>query len=149
MTVWWLAPSMLIIIAFAFRYFMKGYSYIAHLLSLIAVLTVVRNFLSPALFRIIIVLLISGTVLFTLFEIPVIANAHTDRDCGKKYLIVLGAEVVGSKPSRSLRYRLDAAKHYLERFPESIAIVRGGQGEHEEITEASCMYDQLISAGIP
>ena len=148
MTQWWIAPGLLIITAFVFRYFMKGYSYIAHTLSLAAALTVIYNVCSPALCRIITILLIAGAAFFILFEIPVVLGSHTDRDCGRKYLIVLGAEVIGSKPSRSLRYRLEAAKRYLDSYPESIAIVSGGKGANEDISEARCMYEQLCSAGI-
>ncbi len=148
MTSWWIAPILLIISAFVFRYCMKGYSYIAHLLSLASALIVVYHICSPELCRTVTLLLIAGTALFIVFEIPVILNAHTDSDCGRKYIIVLGAEVIGSKPSRSLRYRIEAAKNYLGQFPESTAILSGGKGSNEDITEASCMFEQLCAAGI-
>lgn len=64
------------------------------------------------------------------------------------YLVVLGAGVNGTVPSRSLRERLDAAHGYLTEHPEAVAIVSGGQGPGEEITEAKCMYDYLTSHGI-
>ena len=64
------------------------------------------------------------------------------------YAVVLGAGVNGRVPSRSLRERLDAAFDYLTAHPDSIAVVSGGQGEHEEISEAQCMYDDLTGRGI-
>lgn len=64
------------------------------------------------------------------------------------YLVVLGAAVHGKVPSRSLRERLDATKDYLTAHPDAVAIVSGGQGSGEEITEARCMYDYLTSHGI-
>ncbi len=143
MTAWWIAPVLLIMAAFVFRYCMKGYSYIAHTLSLAAALTVIYRVCSPELCRTLTWLLIAGTALFVIFEIPVILNAHTDSDCERKYLIVLGAEVIGSTPSRSLRYRPEAAQAWLERFPESTAILSGGKGDHEDIAEAQCMFEQL------
>ena len=148
MSAWWLPPAFLIMAAFVFRYCMKGYSYIAHLLSLAAALIAVYHVCSPAVCRAMTFLLGIGVLLFIAFEIPVVLNAHTDSDCERKYLIVLGAEVIGSKPSRSLCYRIEAAKRYLEQYPESTAIVSGGRGDHEDISEAGCMYAGLCSAGI-
>ncbi|MBQ6372457.1 MAG: YdcF family protein [Oscillospiraceae bacterium] len=148
MTSWWIPPLLLILSAFVFRYCMKGYSYIAHLLSLAAALIAVYHVCSPAVCRAMTFLLGIGVLLFIVFEIPVVLNAHTDSDCERKYLIVLGAEVIGSKPSRSLCYRIEAAKRYLEQYPESTAIVSGGRGEHEDISEASCMFEQLCAAGM-
>lgn len=65
-----------------------------------------------------------------------------------EYLVVLGAGVNGTTPSRSLRERLDAAYDYLLSHPDSVAIVSGGQGDGEDITEAQCMYDYLTGKGI-
>ena len=148
MTAWWIAPVLIIISAFVFRYCMKGYSYIAHLLSMAAAFTVIYTVCPSELCRIITFLIIAGTTLFIGFEIPVILYAHTDNDCKRKYLIVLGAEVIGSKPSRSLQYRIHAAKQYLERFSESTAILSGGNGPNEDVSEASCMYEHLRDAGV-
>lgn len=65
-----------------------------------------------------------------------------------EYVIVLGAGVNGTVPSRSLRERLDAAYDYLVNHPENIAIVSGGQGNGEDITEAECMFRYLTAKGI-
>ena len=65
-----------------------------------------------------------------------------------EYLVVLGAGVNGTTPSRSLRERLDAAYAYLLEHPDSLAIVSGGQGDGEDITEAQCMYHYLTDKGI-
>ena len=62
------------------------------------------------------------------------------------YLIVLGCQVNGTVPSRMLRQRLDAALDYLVTYPE--AIVSGGMGSGENITEAACMYNYLTAHGI-
>lgn len=64
------------------------------------------------------------------------------------YLIVLGCQVRGSVPSRMLRQRIDAAADYLNACPDSVAIVSGGMGPGEDITEAQCMADALTAAGI-
>lgn len=70
------------------------------------------------------------------------AQSHCD------YIIVLGAGVEGTSPSRSLQERLDAAYHYLIANPDTVCIVSGSQGYNEEISEAECMYRNLVSRGI-
>lgn len=63
-------------------------------------------------------------------------------------LIILGAQVRGTKITNSLMRRLDAALTYLNENPETRAIVSGGQGKGEEISEARAMADYLIAEGI-
>ena len=64
------------------------------------------------------------------------------------YVIVLGAGVNGTVPSLILSERIAAADAYLKEHPDTICIVSGGQGPGEDITEAKCMYDSLVSRGI-
>ena len=52
-------------------------------------------------------------------------------------VIVLGAGVNGTEPSLSLRTRLDKAVDYLERWPDIPAVLTGGTGYGEEISEAA------------
>lgn len=75
-------------------------------------------------------------------------SARGTEEPESEYLVVLGAAVHGKVPSRSLRERLDAAHAYLVDHPDAVAIVSGGQGSGEEITEAQCMFDYLVSHGI-
>lgn len=74
------------------------------------------------------------------------AEGHAGVNC--RYLVVLGAGVEGTVPSRSLRERLDAACAYLTAHPQTICVVSGGQGGGEDITEAACMYQELVRRGI-
>ena len=64
------------------------------------------------------------------------------------YMVVLGAGVHGSEPSLSLQNRIDAAFDYLSAHPEVTAVLSGGQGDGENITEAQCMFDHLTAMGI-
>ena len=64
------------------------------------------------------------------------------------YLIVLGTAVNGTEPSPMLRQRLDAALQYLNAHPETQCVVTGGYGDGENLSEAECMYNYLIAAGI-
>lgn len=63
-------------------------------------------------------------------------------------VIVLGCSVKGTEPSRTLEERLLAAYDYLVKNPRAYAILSGGQGEDEDISEAECMYRYLTQRGI-
>ena len=63
-------------------------------------------------------------------------------------VVVLGCQVRGTSPSLMLRKRIDAAYEYLVSHPDAQCIVSGGQGSGEMISEAQCMYDNLVSMGI-
>lgn len=70
-------------------------------------------------------------------------------DTESDYVIVLGAGVNGNTPSRSLRERLLSAQDYLTNHPDTTAILSGGKGDNENITEALCMFNWLTENGIP
>ena len=63
-------------------------------------------------------------------------------------LIVLGCQVRGDTPSRMLNDRITAAYDYLSKHPQAVAVLSGGQGKDENISEAQCMYDVLTEKGI-
>lgn len=69
-----------------------------------------------------------------------------DRSC--RFIIVLGAQVCGEKVTDSLRRRLEEAVRYLVLHPETKAVVSGGRGKGENITEAEAMKKYLIERGI-
>ena len=63
-------------------------------------------------------------------------------------VVVLGCQVNGDVPSLMLSRRIAAAKEYLEAHPNVKCIVSGGKGNHENISEAECMYRELVKQGI-
>lgn len=65
------------------------------------------------------------------------------------YVVVLGAHVRSSGPSRALTLRLDKAYSYALENPDTILIVSGGQGSNEPCTESSAMKQYLIEKGLP
>ena len=64
------------------------------------------------------------------------------------YFVVLGAKVRESGPSVSLWDRIYGAEEYMKAHPDVIAIVSGGQGDDEPMTEGQAMYDELVKLGI-
>lgn len=65
-----------------------------------------------------------------------------------EYAIILGAKVNGKNPSLTLRYRLEAAADYAEKYPHVRFVLSGGQGQDEEISEAQAMYEYLLHHGV-
>ena len=146
--VWGWAAAILLLAALVFRFALRGYSYIAYTLTFIAALILLHQFLPVLLWRILVVLVCLGFVYFCIVEVPIIKNARTDEDAERPYLVVLGAAVHGDDASLSLVHRLRGVLDYMEQYPDCVAIVSGGQGKGENMTEAKCMYDWLTAHGI-
>jgi len=62
--------------------------------------------------------------------------------------VVLGAQVKPWGPSAFLQQRIDAAEQYLKDNPSAYAVVTGGQGSDEHISEAECMYETMMMDGV-
>jgi uncharacterized SAM-binding protein YcdF (DUF218 family) len=62
--------------------------------------------------------------------------------------VVLGAQVRNGKASALLQQRIDAGEQYLNSNKNSVAVVTGGQGDDEAMSEAKCMYDNITADGI-
>ena len=146
---WAFTPLIFLILALFFRFALRGYDYIAYSFTFFAILYVVMRFAPAGLRRVIIILVGLGLIYFFAVEIPIIKNSSTDKEPARKYLIVLGAAVHDDVPSLSLQHRLEGALDYMEKYPESIAILSGGKGQGEKISEAECMYEWLLSNNIP
>ena len=89
-----------------------------------------------------------GIITFIVSESLVIAASDGQNYEDADYIIVLGAKVDPWGPSRALDDRLRAAYSYLETYPDSKAVVTGGQGPDEVMSEGDCMADWLIEKGV-
>ncbi len=67
---------------------------------------------------------------------------------GNTTVIILGCKVRGKTPSLMLMQRIMTAKRYLEKDPDAMCVVSGGQGDDELISEAECMKRVLMENGI-
>lgn len=97
------------------------------------------------------VLALTLICIFTVSFITVqalIIDGMKENEAECEYVIVLGGGVNGTKPSAALACRLDRAAKYLNDYPKSTAILCGGQGPGELITEAQAMETYLLSRGI-
>lgn len=145
---------LLLIMAGILKFCIPGYSFSAYLCAGIAGLIAFYSFV-PIIFKrsrmvirfvtflLCIFLLVAGVT-----EALIISASFGNADEETEYLIVLGAKVRADGPSLSLLDRIDTAYDYLTDHPNTIAVVSGGKGDDEPITEAQCMHDSLVALGI-
>ena len=127
------APSALVLIALVCRFAFSGMDYISYALLFAAAVTAVMLFCKKAWIR---------------RAVPIVKQSHGDADAEYDYIIVLGAAVHGDTPSLSLIERMTAARDYMRSHPDCTAIVSGGQGSNENLSEAHAMFDWLTANGI-
>lgn len=92
-------------------------------------------------------LLIIGLSLAGIETVCIVSACHNTLQ-GNETLVVLGSQVKRSGPSAMTRYRLNAAIEVLNRYPDMICVLSGGQGADEPWSEAQGMSDYLIDRGI-
>ncbi len=89
-----------------------------------------------------------GVILAAVISVFMLRAANAPPPGNSTTLIVLGCKVKNGAPSLMLSRRIGAAYEYLGAHPESCAVVSGGKGSDELISEAQCMRDELVSMGI-
>lgn len=144
----WILCGILLLLALGFRFLLRGYDYIAYTLLFLCVLVLVFSSGIVWLRRTVLILTALGFGYFCAVESLILTAAHRQQAEPRDYLIVLGAAVHGDEPSLSLMNRLDGALEYLGKYPDTVVIVSGGQGEGENLSEAQCMRDYLVAHGI-
>jgi uncharacterized SAM-binding protein YcdF (DUF218 family) len=85
---------------------------------------------------------------FLLIEGMIIYHGHRYQDEEADVIIILGARLYGTVPSPALQFRLDKGLEYLEKHPDTLAVVSGGIGRGELITEAEAMKAYLVERGV-
>lgn len=145
---WYIAAGICFILAAILKFALVGYGTSALLLTAAGVVALIYPRLPFRPRRILTGLLLMGVILFVLAEIPIIRAAGGDQMKDADYIIVLGAGVNGSTPSLSMVNRLEATLDYLETYPDCVAILSGGQGSGENISEADAMARWLRERGI-
>lgn len=95
-----------------------------------------------------VILCVIALVLFAVVEGMILGQFHAKPSAGADYCIILGAEWKANGPSYVLKKRLDAALAYLNENEGTKAVVSGGQGRNEVISEAEGMKQYLMEAGI-
>lgn len=94
------------------------------------------------------IVVLFGSIVFLIVEGIIIKNGMASSKPNADYVIILGAKVNGTVPSKTLRSRVYGTKEYLEKNKNTKVIVSGGQGNGEDVTEAFAMKELLINMGI-
>lgn len=154
----WIAMIPLALGAFFFKFMMAGYGFTALVLCCMIGILLFYNVMDilqkryprqvTVVRRIFTVCLCIGLLIVGITEAVILEASFGDPKESCEYLVVLGAKVRHDGPSVSLMDRIRGAYNYLSAHPEVIAVVSGGQGADEPMSEAQCMYDHLVAMGI-
>ena len=154
----WIGIVICLLLAFFFQFFMLGYSFTVTVLlgisaillfyALLPILAKTRPLTARRFRRVFTTLLCIGLIVVAVTEFFILRASFGDSKESCDYAVVLGAKVRTTGPSASLWDRIYGARDYLEAHPEVIAILSGGQGTDEPMTEAQAMYDELVKLGI-
>lgn len=155
----WLIPIFFVLLGVFFQNFIHGHGFlgfisfclaILHGLYLLIELLRPRHLVAAKLLRTLLTcILCLGLAVCGVTEVLILRASLGQPEADCPYIVVLGAKVNGTEPSLSLADRIDAAWDYLTEHPDTIAILSGGQGSDEDISEAQCMFDRLTARGIP
>lgn len=97
---------------------------------------------------VIVVILIAGVLYCLVISCFMLHAANKKPKQTPRAVIVLGCKVNGTVPSLMLSRRIRAAYEILNQYPDITAVVSGGQGSNEDISEAQCMANELMRMGI-
>ena len=150
--------SFLAVLAYILKYCVPGYSFSALVCMCLILVILFYTFMplvgmkfpgfAKVTTRIFTGILVLGLLVVGITEGIIIHASFGDPKETVEYMVVLGAKVNPDGPSVSLWDRICGAYEYMEAHPDVIAIVSGGQGSDEPITEAECMYRELVALGI-
>lgn len=154
----WLVPVLFVLLGLFLRSTVHGHNFLGLICfalagvtlcyDLIALLQPHYDVLARALKTGLTSLLCLGILVVAVTEVIIIRASFGAPDTACQYVVVLGAKVNDTSPSVSLQDRIDAAYTYLIRHPDAIAVLSGGQGEDEGISEAACLQRELTAMGI-
>lgn len=94
------------------------------------------------------ILIMIMLLIFAVTECVIIGYGSKEPCPDADYVLVLGAQVKGTRLTYALQARLDVAYQYAVDNPESVVIVSGGKGSGEDITEADAMAEYLKKKGL-
>lgn len=154
----WLLCGLLAVFAYFLKFCLPGYGFSAlvcvGIIGILVFYTVTKKLMPRFpkamkwLRRLFTICLCIGLILAGITEAIILKASFGNPESHCDYMVVLGAKVRSSGPSVSLWDRIYAARDYMEAHPDVIAVVSGGQGVDEPMTEAQAMYEKLVALGI-
>lgn len=98
------------------------------------------------------IIFLSAIALYLILIGVVVINAQqsksNDYSMSADAAIILGAGLIGERPSTQLSMRLDKAVEYSRKNKDALLVVSGGKGSDEAISEALAMRNYLLERGI-
>lgn len=94
------------------------------------------------------IVILAGVLYCLILSILMLRSAYRKPKETPQAVIVLGCKVRGTRPSRMLSERIHAAYEAMQAYPDIVAVVSGGKGDDETISEAECMRSELTAMGI-
>ena len=152
------ASALLGLLAYILKFCLPGYSFSALVCLCLIALILFFAFMplvglsypryAKITTRCVTVILIIGLLVVGVTEAIIIKYSFGSPREQVDYMVVLGAKVNPQGPSVSLWDRIRGAYEYMEAHPHVTAVLSGGMGSDEPITEAECMYRELVNLGI-
>jgi len=139
---------LLLLTALVLKLRFTSYDYIAFFLVLAALRLLLPLFCPPLLVTIYSVPVGLLVLLILVLEVFIVKDAFTEDVPQIDAIILLGAAVRGNVPSQAMLHRCDGALEFLRNHPRVVAVLTGGQGVNEDITEAEAMFRYLTERGI-
>lgn len=104
------------------------------------------DFLGKEIQCLVIILAVAVPIIITALFAVIMLSPKRNKNAD--VVIVLGCRVKGFKPSLALVKRVERAYEYLLKNPRAVAVLSGGQGKDECVSEAFCMKQLLTEKGI-
>lgn len=133
-----LGIAICLILIFRFGFYKKYFKLKARLCSNTAVKVLWRAVQVCCIIFAVYAAAISGLMIYC-SSIPPVENSTA---------VVLGAQVRNGKASTPLMQRINAGVKYLNENEDASAVVTGGQGDDEAMSEAECMLENMTGDGI-
>lgn len=108
-------------------------------------------FKNKTLLRIIAAVLAAGALFFFVIEAFIWQGAHSKEaeHTEANFVVVLGCGIFpDGRLTLALKNRLDAAYDYMQKYPDSVCVVSGGQGANEPVPEGQAMAEYLLEKGM-
>ncbi|RKM60362.1 YdcF family protein [Butyrivibrio sp. CB08] len=94
------------------------------------------------------VVLAAGAAVFLVCQVAIWSHFFDKGEADLDYVIVLGAQMRGDKPSVIYRYRLEKTGEYMEENPDTRCVTTGAKGGNETMSEGQGGADYLVSLGV-
>ena len=93
-------------------------------------------------------LIISAVMIFTIISGEQNVKKVFDKSCGGTednfFVLILGCRLYGNTPTKALKGRVDRGSEILSMADNTIAVVSGGQGSDEQMSEALAMKNYIV-----